>query len=117
MEEWQVDFELLRVRHYIKDSMHKKDLPSLNVVLFLIGIQEVGIVKSKFTKEEKADLMHVAVATLLEPEGYFEFDKKDDDNWPHWNKLKPFNIDGTKEEKKILNMKIIEYFADQLEDK
>src|SRR5688572_6596501 len=84
MEDWQVDFEWLRVRHWVKDRFKKGDLPDLNAVLFLIGMQEVGRTQQKYTKEEKQDLMHVAICHLLSEEGYFEFLGMDEDGWPHW---------------------------------
>ena len=39
--------------------------PDLEAILFLIGMQEYGQLKDKFTKEQKQDLMHVAVCLLL----------------------------------------------------
>jgi len=110
MEEWQVGFEWLKVRHYVKNSLNREDLPEMKVILFLIGIQELGIIRSDFTKEEKQDLMHVAVASLLEKEGYFTFEGRDDDGWPHWKKTRPLDIEGVKAQELMLKQKIIEYF-------
>src|ERR1041384_6696373 len=62
--------------------------PDMESILFLIGIQEVGI-KTKFTKEQKQDLMHVAICTLLTPSGFYELEGKDADGWPHFKQLKP----------------------------
>lgn len=62
--------------------------PDLESVLFLIGIQEYGHIKDKFTKEQKQDLMHVAVCSLLSQSGYFEIDHYDDDGWPHFKQLR-----------------------------
>jgi hypothetical protein len=62
--------------------------PDLESVLFLIGIQEYGHIRDKFTKEQKQDLMHVAVCSLLSQSGYFEIDYYDDDGWPHFRQLK-----------------------------
>src|SRR6476620_12101394 len=45
--------------------------PDVETIMFLIGIQELGEVKAKFTKEQKQDLMHVAVCTVLMPSGYY----------------------------------------------
>ena len=50
MEEWNLDFEWLRVRHLVKDTMERDTLPDLNAVLFLIGIQELGRWEENFTK-------------------------------------------------------------------
>ena len=77
MEDWQLDFEWLKVRHQIKDLFKRETLPDLNAILLLIGIQEAGQVKTTYTKEEKQDLMHVAVCTLLSQDGYFEFEGLD----------------------------------------
>ena len=35
--------------------------PDMETILFLIGIQEFGDLTGKFTKEQKQDLMHIAV--------------------------------------------------------
>lgn len=61
--------------------------PDLETILFLIGIQELGRPEEKFTKEQKQDLMHIAVCTLLAPSGYYRFDGRDDDGWPHFTQL------------------------------
>ena len=75
MEQWERDFEWLKVRHIVKTSMKKDGLPDLEAILFLIGIQELGrIPKENFSKEEKKDLMHIAICTLLENDGFFEFE-------------------------------------------
>lgn len=111
MEDWERDFEWLRVRHIVKDALNKDSMPDFQAVLFLIGVQELGrIPKSKFTKEEKTDLMHIAVCTLLEIEGYYEFAGRDHDGWPHWNEVKPLGIKGDKEQEEYLTERIIEYF-------
>ena len=34
-------------------------------ILFLIGVQELGLGYREFTKQEKTDLLHIAVCTLL----------------------------------------------------
>lgn len=113
MEEWQLDFEWLRVRHYVKDALGKENLPDLQSILFLIGIQEYGQWdgETQFSKEEKQDLMHIAVCTLLEEDGYFSFKGRDQDGWPHWNEIKAFDITGVKGQAGYLKEKIIAYFA------
>ena len=112
INEWQIDFEWLRIRHYVKDSLNIKDLPDLKVILFLIGVQELGNIDTErsFSKEEKQDLMHVAVCTLLEHEGYYRFKGRDQDGWPHWEVARPFSVKGVKEQELILKMRIINYF-------
>jgi hypothetical protein len=62
--------------------------PDLESILFLIGVQEVGGVGHSFTKEQKQDLMHVAVCTILIPGGYYELEGWDEDGWPHFKQIK-----------------------------
>ena len=112
MEFWEKDFEWLKVRHIVKNAMDKDTLPDLQTILFLIGVQELGrIPKQKFTKEEKRDLMHVAVCTLLENDGFYEFLGRDQDGWPHWEEKKSFSVKGVKEQEDFLVVKVIEYFS------
>ena len=62
--------------------------PDLESILFLIGIQEFGDIRPKFTKEQKQDLMHIAVCSLLSESGYYEIEAYDEDGWPHFKQLK-----------------------------
>ncbi len=110
----QNDFEWLQVRHKIKDIMNLSKLPDLNAVLLFIGVQELGRWKStKFRKEEKQDLMHIAVCTLLSEDGFFQFEGLDVDGWPHFTKLKEFDILGQESQEHYLKSKIIHYFNAQ----
>ncbi len=112
MEDWEFDFEWLKVRHFVKDSTQRDNLPDLNGVLFLVGIQELGRWKEKFTKEEKQDLMHIAVCRLLSYDGYYEFVGRDGDGWPHFNALKVLKVKGVKEQERLLKEKLIYYFRE-----
>jgi len=111
MEAWELDFEWLKVRHIVRQAMKKDSLPDFQTILFLIGVQELGrIPRQRFSKEEKQDLMHVAVCTLLEGEGYFEFEGRDQDGWPHWKEVNIFPVKGIQEQEAYLRERIIEYF-------
>ncbi len=112
MEQWEIDFEWLAVRHLIKDRFRKSELPDTNAILFLIGMQELGRVKEKFTKEEKQDLMHIAVCRLLSLDGYYEFLGRDAEGWPHWKQTIPFPTQGVNEQEQILKSYIIRYFKE-----
>ncbi|MBL0238365.1 MAG: hypothetical protein IPQ02_17675 [Saprospiraceae bacterium] len=112
MEKWQIDFEWLRIKHFIKDQIGRTELPDMNAILFLIGIQELGKGSmGKFTKEEKRDLMHIASCRLLSQEGYYEFKGLDHEGWPHYEQLKPFPIKGVDEQEDFLKSQIIKYFT------
>lgn len=84
--------------------------PDLETILFLIGIQEFGQLKAKFTKEQKQDLMHVAVCSLLSASGYYELIGKDDDGWPHFRQLKPMLDMNPIEQENFIKDHILLYF-------
>ncbi|MFN4285249.1 MAG: hypothetical protein ACK4E8_04715 [Lacibacter sp.] len=84
--------------------------PDLETVLFLIGIDVLGDVRKKFTKEQKQDLMHIAVCTLLSQSGYFEYDFTDADGWPHFRQLKPLPTLSLREQEDFLKDHVLLYF-------
>ena len=82
----------------------------LQGLLFIIGLQELGKGKIKLSKNEKLDVLHIAICTLLSPYGYYEYEGLDKDGWPHWKtseKLPPLKP-GQQQE--IIKQAIIEYF-------
>jgi hypothetical protein len=83
-------------------------------IIFLIGVQELGTGYKKFSKQEKTELMHVAVCTLLMPYGFYEFTGRDEDNWPHFqlkNDLPPLD---DRQQQHLIKEAIIEYFSDEI---
>lgn len=109
VQDWQLDFEWLRVRHHLRDILGLEKLPDLNAILLLIGIRELGEHRTDFSKEEKQDLMHIAVCSLLEDE-YYEFEGMDADGWPHWKPLRPIEVKGVDSQEKMLKVRIVKYF-------
>jgi hypothetical protein len=87
--------------------------PDMDAVLFLIGIQETGQVKKKITKEQKQDLMHVAVCTVLSSSGYYEQTGIDADGWPHFRQLKQLPAMHLPEQENFLKDHILLYFDAQ----
>ena len=77
----------LKLRIKLKERFGIK--PDMDGILFLIGIQELGSGKQDFSKEEKQDLMHIAVCTVLSPSGYYVSEGNDEEGWPHFKQLKP----------------------------
>jgi hypothetical protein len=92
----------------LADRFGKK--PDLETVLFLIGIQEFGDIKEKFTKEQKQDLMHIAVCSLFSYSGYYEMEMVDEDGWPHFKQLKPMPDMTAIEQENFLKDHILLYF-------
>ena len=84
--------------------------PDLEAILFLIGIQEFGQVRDKFTKEQKQDLMHVAICSLLSQSGYYELENTDQEGWPHFKQLKQMPEMSMIEQENFLKDHILLYF-------
>mgnify|MGYP000991640983 FL=1 len=84
--------------------------PDMEAILFLIGVQESGDLKERFSKEEKQDLMHIAVCQLLAPSGYYELEKVDEDGWPHFRQLKPMPDMNPMDQESFLKDHILLYF-------
>lgn len=82
----------------------------LQGLLFVIGLQELGFNKRGYTKDQKLEVMHVAICSLLEPYGYYDFLGKDEDGWPHFDlnkKLPPLN---TEQQQRLIKESVIAYF-------
>lgn len=93
----------------------------VQAILFLIGVNEYGQGQQSFSKNQKTDLMHVAVCTLLEPYGYYEYEGNDAENWPHFKLIKELPHLDHREQQHLIKQAMIEYFlaneyftADQL---
>ena len=85
--------------------------PDMETILFLIGIQEFGGASEKFTKEQKQDLMHVAVCSLLMQSGYYKIEGYDADNWPHFIQLKDLPVMDMIQQENYLKDHILMYFS------
>ncbi|SOD19666.1 hypothetical protein [Pedobacter xixiisoli] len=88
------------------------DTPDLKVVLFLIGVQELGKGPGKFSKRQKEELMHIATCRLLSEMGFYELEALDQDGWPHWKLVKQIPAYAGLEQEMLLKSLAITYFAD-----
>lgn len=86
--------------------------PDLESILFLIGMQETGFIHQQISKEQKQDLMHVAVCNLLSKSDYYAFEKIDDDGWPHYTQLKALPQYNTYEQEQFIKDHILLYFEE-----
>lgn len=87
--------------------------PDLNKVLLLIGIRELGTSRNEFSKEEKVQLMHIAVCRVLSPGGYYQLQGQDENGWPHWVKVKDMPYLDVFEQETFLRQHIVEYFVSE----
>jgi hypothetical protein len=105
-EDLQVRWLKLRIK--LKESFGIK--PDMNGVLMLIGVQELGMGAQEFTKEQKQDLMHIAVCTVLAPSGYYVNEGLDEEGWPHFSQIKPLPEFDLFEQENFLKDHILLYF-------
>ena len=84
--------------------------PDMETILFLIGVQEFGDLRKKFSKEQKQDLMHIAVCTLFRQSGYYELEAVDEDGWPHFRQLKALPVMDLRQQENFMKDHILLYF-------
>lgn len=102
LSDWQII--LIKFKEFTGEQ------PQIDGILFLIGVQELGMGYRKFKKDEKLSVMHIAICTLLEPYGFYEFVGRDEDGWPHWNKKENIPFLESKQQNKLMTEAIIDYF-------
>ncbi|MEM9983482.1 MAG: hypothetical protein AAF804_00165 [Bacteroidota bacterium] len=90
----------------------KKKL-NVEAILFLIGVRELGSGPKEFTKEQKVDLMHIAICRLLSQSGYYELSYLDQDGWPHWELVKPLPSTDVFSQEFLLKEHILNYFEEE----
>jgi len=82
----------------------------METILFLIGVQELGDIRKKFSKEQKQDLMHIAVCSLFAQSGFYELEKVDEDGWPHYKQLKALPVMNLMEQENFMKDHVLLYF-------
>ncbi len=56
-----------KIEQFFEDNFQTEKNPPIETLLFLIGLQELGSGQQKYTKDDKVNLIHIAVCRLLEP--------------------------------------------------
>ncbi|MBZ0326559.1 MAG: hypothetical protein K8F54_03060 [Altibacter sp.] len=85
----------------------------LDAVIYLVGVQELGQLHRKFKKDEKINLMHIAICRLLEPFGYYEFEFFDEQGWPHYKILEQLPPLKAGEQSVLMKEAIVQYFLER----
>ena len=86
------------------------ETPDIKVMLFLIGVQELGLGPKKFNKRQKEELMHIATCRLFSEMGFYTLEGQDQDGWPHWKLTKPLPNYTLLEQEQLLKSLIVNYF-------
>ncbi len=88
------------------------EAPDVKVMLFLIGVQELGQGPKKFSKRQKEELMHIATCKLMSMMGFYELEGLDQDGWPHWKLVKQIPNYTLLEQELLMKSLIINYFEE-----
>lgn len=84
----------------------------LQAILFLIGLNELGHGPRKLSKDQKLDVIHIAVCQLLEPYGFYKFEGEDKEGWPHYVRTEKLpNLKG-REQERLMKEAIISYSSE-----
>lgn len=97
----------------ISNQFADGDLLDLDAIIYLVGVQELGQLHRKFKKDQKLDLMHIAICRLLEPYGYYEFDFVDEEGWPHYKVLETLPSLKAGEQSVLMKDAIVQYFLEK----
>lgn len=90
------------------------DIPDIKVMLFLIGVQELGQGPQKFSKRQKEELMHIANCKLFSKLGFYELEGLDQDGWPHWKLVKAIPAYTLLEQEMVIKSLMVDYFEEAL---
>ena len=84
---------------------------TLKGVLYLIGVQELNLGVKQYEREEKVNVLHVAVCKILTPFGYYKFDRIDKDGWPHYIELKAIKNLSENYQEALMKEAVIRYLS------
>lgn len=106
-ERWEAVVKMLG------DRFADGEILDLDAIIYLVGVQELSQLHRKFKKDEKLDLMHIAICRLLEPYGYYEFDYYDEEGWPHYTVLEQLPPLKAGEQSVLMKEAIVQYFVEK----
>ena len=106
-EKWDLIVERLT------DQFSADEQMDIDAIIYLIGVQELGQYHLKFKKDDKINLIHIAICRLLEPYGYYRFSYTDDDGWPHYETVEQLPPLKSGEQSVLMKEAIVTYFTEK----
>ncbi len=100
------------MKFFVANFQTEENVP-IETILFLIGLQELGSGKQKYKKDDKVNMIHIAVCRLLEPFGYYKFSHYDEDGYPHFNETETLPDLKPNEQSLLMKKAVIQYFIDE----
>lgn len=102
------------VVHIVSQRFGGGETLDIDAIIFLIGVQELGKGFQKFKKDDKLNVMHIAICRLLEPYGYYTYEGKDKDGWPQYTKVENLPFLKAGEQSVLMKEAIVKYFEEEL---
>jgi hypothetical protein len=95
--------------------MNKKNYSGyiIGAVLVVVGIWLITTYNGLVKKDEKVNLMHIAICRLLEPYGFYEFDYFDSEGWPHYKVKEELPPLKAGEQSVLMKEAIVNYFVER----
>jgi len=84
---------------------------TLKGVLYLIGVQELNLGIKQYEREEKVNVLHVAICKILTPFGFYKFDRIDEDGWPHYIELKAVKNLSESQQELLMKEAVLKYLS------
>lgn len=97
----------------LSDRFSEGELLDIDGILFLVGVQELGQLHRTFKKDEKINLMHIAICRVLEPYGYYQFDYVDEEGWPHYEIAETLPPLKPGEQALLMKEALVQYFSEK----
>lgn len=102
-----------KVLSFVKNKFSQGEEPDLDNVLFLIGVREYGVPKKRYKKDEKLDLLHIAICRVLAPYGYYKLTGLDKEGWPHYTLNEKLPSLKAGEQSILMKNAICRYFEEE----
>lgn len=102
-----------KVEQFFVEHFDAEPNVAIETILYLIGIQELGSGKQQYSKDDKVNLIHIAVCRLLQPFGFYDFSHYDEDGYPHFTEKEPLPELRPNEQTLLMKKAIIQYFIDE----
>ena len=97
-------FVFVIFREYNSKSLNKG-------ILYLIGVQELNLGIKQYEREEKVNVLHVAICKILTPFGFYKFDRIDEDGWPHYIELKAIKTLSDNQQELLMKEAVVKYLS------
>jgi hypothetical protein len=107
VELWQ------KVEFFFEKNFQTDKNTPIEAMLFIIGVQELGSGKQNYSKDDKINIIHIAVCRLLEPYGYYKFSHYDNEGFPHFDAIQNLPKLKPNEQQLLMKRAIIQYFTEE----